>query len=118
MAQTKRKRRTKHRGTAAGSVTTRGRTSKPVSAKVTKETGKQATREAKLLKKPTWQSASIRAALFGVVIIGFVAISFKGNKAAEIPLAVVIVALYVPLGYYLDLFMWRRRMAKRGLPTR
>ena len=37
MAQTKRKRQTKHRGTAAGQVTNRGRTSKPPSADVVKK---------------------------------------------------------------------------------
>ena len=37
MAQTKRKRQTKHRGTAAGQVTNRGRTGKPPSAEERKK---------------------------------------------------------------------------------
>ena len=37
MAQTKRKRRTKHRGTAAGTIQTRGRTGRPPTAEERKK---------------------------------------------------------------------------------
>jgi hypothetical protein len=34
-----------------------------------------------------------------------------------IGLAVVAFALYVPLGYYMEMWLWKRRMAKQGKAT-
>ncbi len=117
MAQTKRKRRTKHRGTAAGDVTSRGRTSKPASADAVKKQKRDQARENRLMRKPTWQSAALRSALAAMFILVFLLLSTHGNVLASVAFAVVAAAIYIPLGYYLETFLWRRRMRKAGRRT-
>jgi hypothetical protein len=117
MAQTKRKRQTKHRGTAAGTVTNRGRTSKPISPQAKKQTTKKAASEARLLKKPTWEGSAKKAGLIAMVMLVLLLLTSKGNVVVSIGLAIVVTVIYVPLAYYIDMYTWRRRMIKRGLPT-
>ena len=64
MAQTKRKRRTKHRGNAAGIVEVRGRTTRPASPEARKAQKKGDARKARMdryAKPPSWRSAANRA---------------------------------------------------------
>jgi Flp pilus assembly protein TadB len=116
MAQTKRKRQTKHRGNAAGSVTSRGRTSRPVSGEARKQTSKAQARNQRLNKKPTWESVFKRSIAITMLMLIFLLITSK-NVFVLVAVAIVATAVYVPLGYYMDTYMWRRRMAKQGLPT-
>jgi preprotein translocase subunit Sss1 len=117
MAQTKRKRQTKHRGTAAGVVTSRGRTSKPPSADVVKKQKREDARVQRLTKKPTWKSSSLRALLAAAFICIFLLISTRGNVPASIAFAAIAALIYIPAGFYLETFLWRRRMRKQGQPT-
>src|SRR5246127_5463506 len=73
MAQTKRKRRTKHRGTAAGTIQTRGRTGRPPSAEERKKQARVDARTKKLNTPPTWKSSAIRAGLAALVMFAFLA---------------------------------------------
>ncbi len=116
MAQTKRKRRTKHRGTAAGSIETRGRTGRPVSADDKKKQARMSARDKRLNTPPTWKSAVNRAALAAVIIFIFVVITGKsGNRIlAGALFALIAMAIYVPAGYYLEMALWRRRQAKKA----
>jgi hypothetical protein len=121
MAQTKRKRRTKHRGTAAGMIESRGRTGRPPSADERKSTSRAKAREQRLAKPPTWQSAAKRAALISVflfVVLGFVMKPGGKHSGSSLPAAAIISLLalcfYVPTGYYLDRFIYRRALAKRA----
>jgi hypothetical protein len=120
MAQTKRKRRTKHRGTAAGVVEARGRTGRPLSAEERKKQTRQAAREARLAKPPTWGASAKRAALAGVFLALFLYLTYSGKHTtgsarivAALGFAVVAVAIYIPAGYYLERLLWRRRQAKK-----
>jgi hypothetical protein len=117
MAQTKRKRQTKHRGTAAGTVTTRGRTGRPLSPEERKKQERQAAREVRLNTPPTWKSSVRRAALASAFMFLFLALLGSGKHsnrfASALIFAVFAFALYVPGGYYLELFMWRRRQRRR-----
>ena len=63
MAQTKRKR--KHRGTAAGTIESRGRTGRPPTSSEIKKTAAQR-RQDRLDKPPTWRGAMNRAAIAAV----------------------------------------------------
>ena len=117
MAQTKRKRQTKHRGTAAGVVTSRGRTSKPPSADVVKKQKRDDARAARLNRKPTWKSSSLRAVLAALFICVFLLVTTKGNVLASIAFAAVAAVIYIPAGYYLETFMWRRRISKQRQST-
>jgi Flp pilus assembly protein TadB len=121
MAQTKRKRQTKHRGNAAGGIETRGRTGRPPSADEKKRAQRDSRREERLNRKPTWKSAGQRALLAGGFMFLFLLLlgpKSKDRLVSSVLYAVVAMLLYVLLGYYLETFLWRRRMAKKAASRR
>jgi hypothetical protein len=119
MAQTKRKRRTKHRGNAAGMVESRGRTSKPAAgapAKNGRAAGGRGGGRAPVrpMKPPTLQGAALKA-LFGVVIL-FVFFRFlsKGNSTAQaLTFCAVAFVMYTPVMYWTDKFIYNRKMRQK-----
>ena len=121
MAQTKRKRRRKHRGTAAGTVEARGRTSKPTSgsrrtASSTRSTAKMTAaerRQQRMDTAPTWRSALNRAAFAAAILVVFIAIIQK-NIAQALVMGVFALLIYVPMSYYTDLALYRRRQRKKA----
>jgi hypothetical protein len=119
MAQTKRKRRTKHRGTAAGTIEARGRTGrKPTAEERRKAAGAQA-REDRRFVEPTWTSAAVRAGLASVMLFVLFQIGLAGDEqtvATSLVLSVAAFLIYVPLGYKVDRMFWVRRMRKAGRP--
>jgi hypothetical protein len=119
MAQTKRKRRSKHRGNAAGTIEARGRTGrKPTSAEL-KGGGKAATAEDRRYLEPTWRGAAMRAGFAAVMLFVLFSVGLTGTKqniATSLILAAMAFLIYVPLGYKIDHFFWRRRMIKAGRP--
>lgn len=116
MAQTKKKRRTKHRGNAAGIVETRGRTGRKPTAAERRADAKLSAREARLTRfdrPPTWRSAANRALVATVLFVIVIVIAFDRPMSEAVALAGFMLLLYIPLGYYTDLLMYRRRQAKK-----
>jgi hypothetical protein len=116
VAQTKKKRRTKHRGNAAGIVETRGRTGRKPTAAERKADAKLSAREARLARfdrPPTWRSAANRALVATVLFVIVIVIAFDRPMSEAIALAGFMLLLYIPLGYYTDMLMYRRRQAKK-----
>jgi Flp pilus assembly protein TadB len=114
MAQTKRKRRSKHRGTAAGTIQARGRTGRPPSADERKKTAKMDARERRLNTPPTMKGSATRAGFAAAIMFVFLILTTKNhNVAAAAIFAVVAFVLYAPAGYYLESFLFRRRMRKK-----
>ena len=115
MAQTKRKRRTKHRGTPAGTIETRGRTGRPPTADERKKQDRMSAREKRLNTPPTWKSAFTRACIAAVIVFLFILLTAKGKDKLTTALAFTVVALviYIPAGYYLELTLFRRRQRKQ-----
>jgi hypothetical protein len=112
MAQTKRKRRTKHRGNAAGIVEHRGRTSRPPSPEVRKQQRKEAARGARadrFSKPPSWQSAANRALITTLLFVAVVVFILKQPITQAIALGGFMLLLYIPIGYYTDSFFYNRR---------
>jgi hypothetical protein len=117
MAQTKRKRQTKHRGNAAGVVESRGRTGR----KPTKDekTGKGAGAAQKqkptdrLEREPTWRGAFYRAMAAAVVMLLISILLLKKPNEAIALFPIVLIA-YVPISYYTDTWLYKRRMASRA----
>ncbi len=113
MAQTKKKRQTKHRGNAAGQVEARGRTGRRPTASERKQTARDIRLE-RLDRPPSWRSALNRAAvaagLFFVLLLFFFRDQGLGPKVG---IAGFMLLVYVPMGYYTDLFIYRRRQARR-----
>jgi Flp pilus assembly protein TadB len=116
MAQTKRKRRSKHRGTAAGTIEARGRTSRPPSADERKKQARAQAREKRLNQPPTWKNSLIRAGFAAILLFAFLLLTTKGhNKVGTAVLFTLIaLAIYVPAGYYIELFLWRRRQRHKA----
>src|ERR1700751_3703916 len=111
MAQTKRKRRTKHRGTAAGTIPTRGRTGRAPSAEERKKQTRLNARERRLNSPPTWKASVTRAGLASALMFVFLALVGPKNNRIISALIFVVFAflLYVPAGYYLEMSMYSRR---------
>jgi Flp pilus assembly protein TadB len=114
MAQTKRKRRTKHRGNAAGTVESRGRTGRPPSPEERKKEKREKARVARLNAPPTWEGSVKRALLAAGFMFVFLLVTSKGKILPSVLFAIFAMALYVPSGYYLERFLYRRRMRKQG----
>ncbi|HEY5144893.1 MAG TPA: hypothetical protein VII98_15440 [Solirubrobacteraceae bacterium] len=118
MAQTKKKRRTKHRGNAAGIVETRGRTGRKLTDDERKASTKggakpgRPTREDRFNKPPTWRGAINRSLIAVVFFVALLVLLFKQPASQVLSLAAVLLVLYVPLSYYTDLWLYRRRQAK------
>jgi hypothetical protein len=113
MAQTKRKRRRKHRGTQAGTIERPGRTGRPQ----TKAEARKIARERRLERldrPPTWSAAAKRAAIAAALFGGLVIAAFGQPPGAGVTLAALMFLLYIPMGYYTDLFIYRRRRRKAG----
>jgi hypothetical protein len=112
MAQTKRKRRTKHRGNAAGVVEVRGRTGKQVNPSPGAKGRGGAVRTDRLDRPPTWRSAANRSAIATVLFVLVISLLQK-NVAAAIAIGLVMFFVYTALGFYTDKWIYERRQAKK-----
>ena len=121
MTQARRTRRTtKHRGNAAGVIESRGRTGrKPTAAEKGGKAGEAARARAQRVDRrdrpPTWRSAFYRGMIAAVVLLLAMLLVLpskdKGLAVVYFPLALL---LYTPVSYYTDMWMYRRRQAKKG----
>ena len=115
MAQTKRKRRTKHRGNAAGAIEVRGRTGRKLTPEEQKKAaGKSGAREARLRKPPSWNSAALKSLAMAVVLFALVKFGILGGKkdtttAQAIFLAAIAMVIYTPLAYVTDRWVYNRQ---------
>jgi hypothetical protein len=119
MAQTKRKRRSKHRGNAAGTIEARGRTGRKPTAAEQRKSESSSSREERRFIEPSWASAATRAGLASVMLFVLFQVGLAGEKqtiATSLALSVGAFLLYVPLGYKIDRIFWERRMRKAGRP--
>lgn len=113
MAQTKRKRKRKHRGTPAGTVERPARTHRSGTREDVKATAKQR-RADRLNRPPTWRGAVNRAAVAAAVFGLLLALLFDKGVAYAAELAAFMFVLYIPLGYATDSAIYRFRQRRRG----
>lgn len=125
MAQTKKKRRRKHKGTQGGKVDDRprGRPRSRAEAKQraqTRRTGggggkrQAAQRPGPGTVPPTWASAGKKALLAGVVFFVLLAVLFKHPMAESAALAGFMLLFYIPMAYYTDKLFYNRRKGKEA----
>jgi hypothetical protein len=115
VAQTKRKRRSKHRGNAAGTIEARGRTGRKATAEEQKKAAKSSsarpTRAERMAQPPSWNRAALRAGAASALLFVLTQIGlFKNNvsPAQAIVICLVAMVIYVPLGYAFDSWMYKR----------
>ena len=110
MAQTKKRRKRKHRGTQGGSINRRSNR-RPRNRDEAKA---QARRNAELRRTaaPTWRSAFNRSLIMSAILFVLMAFVVGQPMGAAAALSIFMLGLYTPAGYYLERFLYRRRMAK------
>jgi hypothetical protein len=118
MAQTRRKRQTKHRGNAAGMIESRGRTGrKPTAAEKKGNPNESRTRErlkAREERPPTWRGALVRA-MFAAVMMLAILLIFKLTKPTQaIALFPAVLVLYVPVSYYTERWTYNRKQRSKA----
>ena len=128
MAQTKKKRRRKHRGTQGGKIDTRptkprNRAEAKARAKTRRSGGGGGSKKARQrpaagvgsrqLDPPSWSGAFKKgglAALFFFVLIAFV---FGRGAANAVGISALMLLFYIPMSYYVDTFFFNRQLRKQ-----
>jgi hypothetical protein len=115
MAQTKRKRQTKHRGNAAGVVESRGRTGRKPTAD--EKTGKAQKAKAQAVDRrdrpPTWRAAFIKGMFAAVVLLLFVTF-FTPKSGSFVALFPIVLVMYTVISYYTDRWVFNRRQRNKA----
>ena len=120
MARPTRSRRTsKHRGNAAGMIESRGRTGRKPTASEKRTTGSRSGsgqgRRNRYEKPPTWKGAGIRAVVAAGIVYVILTLLVKHTSATRnLVLLPVVIAVYMPLIYYTDRYLYRRAQRKRA----
>src|ERR1700735_947401 len=99
MAQTKRKRRTKHRGNAAGTIEVRGRTGRPPSPEERKKQDRAKRTQARQAKAPTWNGSLKKAGLAAGFMFIFLLVTNHFRVVPAVIFALLAMGLYIPSGY-------------------
>jgi hypothetical protein len=113
MAQTKKKRNRKRRGTQGGRIDTKTR-SRPRSraeAKARARSGRKPTVRADL--PPTWRSSITRGVVAAIIFFVVLLLIFKRPIGTSLALGAFMLAFYIPAGYFIDMTLWRRRERSR-----
>jgi Flp pilus assembly protein TadB len=113
MAQTKRKRTRKHRGTPAGTIERAGRTGRPQTREDAKRIARER-RQERLDRQPTWRSAVNRAAIAAAVFAVLVVLVFQKTIPEGMGLGAFMFLLYIPLGFVTDTMIYRYRQRKKA----
>ena len=119
MAQTRKRRRRKHRGTQAGTIDRAGRTSRPRTPEDPKAAARRR-RQERLDKPPAIKASVQRAALaaVGVGVLMAVVPGFGRTPAQAAVLALVMFLIYVPLGYVMDKAIYDFRQRRKAGPKK
>ncbi|MDX6616201.1 MAG: hypothetical protein QOD60_1292 [Solirubrobacterales bacterium] len=127
MAKTKKKRRRKQRGTQGGRVDTRparrprsraeakaqAAQRRSASKKKGKSTGG---RQPRALAPPTWKSSFAKGGLAAVLFFGLFAGLFHRPLGASAAISGFMLVFYVPMSFYVDNFMYKRKLRELTKP--
>ena len=121
MAQTKRKRRSKHRGNAAGVVEARGRTGRRPTEEELKKQSRESLRQQRLNKPPTWNGAFLKAGLMAGLLFLLTQVGLFGSNTTisqSVVLCLFALLLYTPVAYMTDKFVYTRAQRRRQQPSK
>jgi hypothetical protein len=117
VAQTRKRRRRKHRGTQGGSIDRRGPRGRPRNREEARARArnKQSSRSKNRAVDrrdipPTWGGAFKRGLIGAAIFFLVFWLAFGRPVGAAVVLSVLMLVMYVPLGYYIDRFMYQRRL--------
>lgn len=113
MAQTKKKRKRKHRGTPAGTIHRPAGTARPKTREDAKKVAAERRAE-RMDREPTWRGAINRAAIAALVFFGLLLLLFNRSLEEAVPLLLLMFLLYIPLGYMTDKAIHNFRKRRRG----
>jgi hypothetical protein len=116
VAQTRKKRRRKHRGTQGGRIDVNRRVARPRSraeAQARARSRTSAKGGPKVDSPPTWRGSAIRGAAAAAIFTVVLLVLFHRPAGAALGLGAFMLVFYIPAGYYIDTMMWRRRERAR-----
>ncbi|MFL5834583.1 MAG: hypothetical protein ACJ76B_11485 [Solirubrobacterales bacterium] len=115
MAQTRKKRQRKRRGTQGGKVDTGPRRGRPRSREEAKARARSNRRPAPQQQDmpPTWRGSFVRGLVAALIFAVALILIFKKSAGGSLLFGAFMLAFYVPAGYYIDMAMWRRRERAR-----
>jgi hypothetical protein len=121
MAQTKKRRRRKHRGTQAGTVgkrrtRPRSRAEAKAQARSRASSRGKSSRGQRVADRvgspPTWRSAVNRALIAAGIFLLLLVFLFGRPFAEGFALSAFMLLVYIPMGYYFDRFFYRMRLRR------
>ena len=115
MARTTRRRRRKRRGTQSGRIETRRR-GRPrnraeARARARARSGDRSSRGPRQ-GPPTWRGAVNRGLIAAGIFLALLALLFQRPLGEAFALSAFMLAVYIPMGYYLDRFFYRLRQRR------
>jgi hypothetical protein len=114
MAQTKKKRQRKRRGTQGGRIDTNPRRAKPRNrAEAKARAGAKRKPAQKVDLPPTWRGSITRGLFAAVIFAVLLLLIFKRPLGVSLALGAFMLAFYIPAGYFIDMTLWRRRERAR-----
>jgi len=112
MAQTRKKRRRKRRGTQGGSIDRRRARGRPRSRQEARASARRQMVDRRDIR-PTWRSSINRALIAAGIFVVLLILLFGQEPLPAFGLGVFMLAFYIPMGYGIDLFLWKRRQAQK-----
>jgi hypothetical protein len=121
--QARNRRSTKHRGNAAGMIESRGRTGRKPKpgekraggSRTSSGSSRSTQRGRRYDKPPTWKGSVVRAAVAAALVYGVVVLfNKKSSPGTDLLLVPLVIAVYVPLIYTTDRYMYRRAQRKKA----
>ncbi|MFN8218192.1 MAG: hypothetical protein U0R71_16495 [Solirubrobacterales bacterium] len=113
MAQTKKKRQRKRRGTQGGRIDTKPRGGRPRSRAEAKQRASSKRSTPKRDLPPTWRSSIVRGLIAAAIFIVLLLVLFKRPAGVSLAFGAFMLVFYIPAGYFIDMHMWRRRERAR-----
>ena len=117
MAQTKKKRRRKHRGTQGGRIDTRparGRARSRAEAQArARNRGNKKKAGPREPQPASWSSALKKGGVAAVLFVGLLTV-FGQSPLAALLVGVLMMGFYVPMAFLLDRFFYQRHLRKEA----
>jgi hypothetical protein len=116
MAQTKKKRRRKHRGTQGGRIDrrpARGRARSRAEAQARARSRGKKKSGPRTPEPATWSSALKKGGIAAVLFVALLSV-FGQNPAVALLVGVLMLGFYVPMAFLLDRFMYQRFVRKEA----